>query len=178
MNSGSRGFCKFLWFFHRVPFAEHDMSTILCRMIPLSSRDKDLAPQPPMWRLISFIRSKTSALLHKLRSSSINREENVDESEEKMTSHHLNEHEEDIIVTGLGGSFLHLHNHLLFCLIGGMGKWLLKIRPQILSHLFIFDYNAVSLFSDNFIPQVVSSRIKFSDIPFSSNFPDVNQSTS
>lgn len=73
-------------------------------MIPLSSRDKDLAPQPPMWRLISFIRSKTSALLHKLRSSSINREENVDESEEKMTSHHLNEHEEDIIVTGLGGS--------------------------------------------------------------------------
>uniref|UniRef100_A0A915AS64 GPI transamidase component PIG-T n=1 Tax=Parascaris univalens TaxID=6257 RepID=A0A915AS64_PARUN len=80
----------------------HSLTTRI--MIPLSSRDKDLAPQPPIWRLISFMRSKTSALLQKLRSSSINREENVDESEEKVTSHHLNENEEDVIGADTSGS--------------------------------------------------------------------------
>ncbi|KHN84803.1 ATP-dependent DNA helicase Q5 [Toxocara canis] len=70
----------------------HSLTTRM--LIPLSADDKDLAPKPPLWRLVDFVRSKLAVLRGLLTKANKDGKQN-DQAQIQMISNGVNEQEGD-----------------------------------------------------------------------------------
>ncbi|VDM43528.1 unnamed protein product [Toxocara canis] len=79
----------------------HSLTTRM--LIPLSADDKDLAPKPPLWRLVDFVRSKLAVLRGLLTKANKDGKQN-DQGQIQMISNGVNEQEGDTSTMNLNGN--------------------------------------------------------------------------